>query len=85
MNNRPAKRDGTKATVFHNAEGVECLNQAIYRDIQVLRTWETVFIAPSRFAGRLFTFNPFGIFKTRFYLFHVPKCLIRKVLQINLQ
>ena len=46
MNNRPAKRDGTKATIFPKSEGLECLNQAIYRDIQVLRTWKTVFIAP---------------------------------------
>ena len=29
-----------------DSKGLECLNQAIYTDIQVLRTWETVFIAP---------------------------------------
>ena len=28
------------------SEGLECLNQAIYRDIQVLRTWEAAFITP---------------------------------------
>ena len=32
--------------IFPNPEGVKCLNQAIYRDIQVLRTWESIFIAP---------------------------------------
>ena len=34
---------GAKLKFFPNPEGVECLNQAIYRDIQVLRTWEAVF------------------------------------------
>ena len=29
-----------------DSKGLECLNQAIYTDIQVLRTGETVFIAP---------------------------------------
>ena len=59
MNNRPAKRDGTKATVFPNAEGVECLNQAIFTDIQVLRTWETVFIAPVPQSGTVIRIQRF--------------------------
>ncbi len=34
------------ARFFLNPEGVKCLNQVICRDIQVLRTWKTVFVTP---------------------------------------